>query len=177
MSAGRERLPAPADAERRHRTSGAAPGPPRTPWTRTPGPDRVRVLRGDRRRPAPRSRGCGGPRASSSRASGCRADAYPCATRVSDPRFAGAGMQALPAEGPAAGEDERIGEVFLADATAPAGPEHPLPAVDLFTEPGRSFRVPVRRSPQARSGASGATEDQLPSSARRSAVSEPGSAV
>ncbi|MFD5160028.1 DUF6924 domain-containing protein [Streptomyces hawaiiensis] len=76
------------------------------------------------------------------------ADAYPCATRVSDPRFAGAGVQALLAEESAAEEDERICEVFLADATALAGPEHPLLAVDLFTDPGRTFRVPVRWYPE-----------------------------
>ncbi|PTH86856.1 hypothetical protein C9J60_21920 [Streptomyces sp. A244] len=76
------------------------------------------------------------------------ADEHPCATRVSDPRFAGAGVRALLAEESAAAEDERICEVFLADATALAGPEHPLLAVDLFTEPGRTFRVPVRRYPE-----------------------------
>ncbi|MET9681895.1 DUF6924 domain-containing protein [Streptomyces coeruleorubidus] len=74
-------------------------------------------------------------------------DPDPCATRVSDPRFAGVGIEALLAEESAAEEDERICEVFLADATALADPEHRLLAVDLFSEPGRTFRVPVRRYP------------------------------
>ncbi|MFE7902575.1 DUF6924 domain-containing protein [Streptomyces sp. NPDC057424] len=76
------------------------------------------------------------------------AGAFPCATRVSDPRFTGVGLQALLAEESAADEDERVCEVFLADATTLAGPEHPLLAVDLFTEPGRTFRVPVRWYPE-----------------------------
>ncbi|MFF9134070.1 DUF6924 domain-containing protein [Streptomyces sp. NPDC014806] len=66
------------------------------------------------------------------------------ATRVSDPRFDGASVAALLDEENAAAEDERICEVFLADATTLTDPELPLLAVDLHDEPGRTFRVPVR---------------------------------
>ncbi|POX50543.1 hypothetical protein C3489_22035 [Streptomyces sp. Ru71] len=66
------------------------------------------------------------------------------ATRVSDPRFDGASIEALLDEENAAAEDERICEVFLADATTLTDPELPLLAVDLHDEPGRTFRVPVR---------------------------------
>lgn len=70
------------------------------------------------------------------------------ASRVSDPRFSGASVQALLDEELAAEEDERICEVFLADATTLADPELPLLAVDLYDEPGRTFRVPVRWYPE-----------------------------
>ncbi|GHF77534.1 DUF6924 domain-containing protein [Streptomyces griseosporeus] len=66
-----------------------------------------------------------------------------CATCVSDPRFAGASIAALLAED-AAAEDEAVCEVFLADATTLADPEHRLLAVDLYTEPGRTVRIPAR---------------------------------
>ncbi|MDQ0942936.1 hypothetical protein QFZ67_004641 [Streptomyces sp. V1I1] len=51
---GQGSRPAPNAASR---TSGAAPGPPKTPWTRRPALTRDRVPRGDRRRPAPRFAG------------------------------------------------------------------------------------------------------------------------
>ncbi|MEV0976671.1 hypothetical protein [Streptomyces sp. NPDC049915] len=70
------------------------------------------------------------------------------ASRVSDPRFSGASVQALLDEELAAEEDERICEVFLADATTLTDPELPLLAVDLYDEPGRTFRVPVRWYPE-----------------------------
>lgn len=70
---------------------------------------------------------------------------YPCATCVSDPRFAGVSVRALLAEEAAAAEDEQVREVFLADATTLADPGHRLLAVDLCVQPGRTFRVPVSR--------------------------------
>lgn len=75
------------------------------------------------------------------------ADGLSCATRVSDPQFAGVGIAALLAEEAAAAEDEAVCEVFLADATTLADPEHRLLAVDLSTEPGRTVRIPARRYP------------------------------
>ncbi|GAB2872983.1 hypothetical protein GCM10027074_45830 [Streptomyces deserti] len=76
------------------------------------------------------------------------ADTHPCATYVSDPRFAGVSVQTLLDEENAAEEDERVCEVFLADATTLGDPEHRLLAVDLFYAPGRTFRVPVRWYPE-----------------------------
>ncbi|MFG2335166.1 DUF6924 domain-containing protein [Streptomyces yangpuensis] len=71
------------------------------------------------------------------------ADEYPHATYVSELRFAGVTVQALVAEEAAAKEDDRIIQVFLADAATMKDPGHPLLAVDLSDEPGRTFRVPV----------------------------------
>ncbi|MFI6039537.1 DUF6924 domain-containing protein [Streptomyces sp. NPDC051315] len=64
------------------------------------------------------------------------------ATFVSDPRFADVSIPALMAEDNAAAEDEQLTYLFLADATALADPRHPLLALDLWDEPGRTFRVP-----------------------------------
>ncbi|MFE5510467.1 DUF6924 domain-containing protein [Streptomyces sp. NPDC056529] len=75
------------------------------------------------------------------------ADEYPHATYVSELRFADAGVQALMAEEAAADEDEQIVHMFLADATTMKDPGHPLLAVDLSDEPGRTFRVPARWFP------------------------------
>ncbi|MFJ4850468.1 DUF6924 domain-containing protein [Streptomyces sp. NPDC088733] len=65
------------------------------------------------------------------------------ATYVDDPRYAGVSVQALVDEDAAADEDEKITYVFLADARTMTDPAHPLLAVDLYDEPGRSFRVPA----------------------------------
>ncbi|MER5486196.1 hypothetical protein ABT024_23710 [Streptomyces sp. NPDC002812] len=72
---------------------------------------------------------------------------YSGATYVSDHRFAGAEVRALVDQEVAAEEDKRIGHAFLADATAMADPVHLRLAVDLWAEPGRTFRVPVRWFP------------------------------
>ncbi|MEU9718136.1 hypothetical protein [Streptomyces sp. NPDC047976] len=69
------------------------------------------------------------------------------ATYVSDPRFAGVEVRALLAEEAAADEDELVVHMFLADSTTMADPAHPLLAVDLWEEPGRTFRVPARWFP------------------------------
>ncbi|GGY77646.1 DUF6924 domain-containing protein [Streptomyces omiyaensis] len=69
------------------------------------------------------------------------------ATYVSELRFAGVEVRALVDEESAADENARIGDVFLADATTMSEPDHPLLAVDLSEEPGRTFRVPARWFP------------------------------
>jgi hypothetical protein len=62
------------------------------------------------------------------------------ATYVSDPVYAGADVPALvAADGPA--DEDKIFYLFAADATTMNDPEHPLLAVDLADEPGRTFRV------------------------------------
>ncbi|MCX5129526.1 hypothetical protein [Streptomyces sp. NBC_00347] len=66
------------------------------------------------------------------------------ATFVSDRRFAEADVQALADAAAAAEEREWFNHLFIADATAMADPDHPLLAVDLWVEPGRTFRVPAR---------------------------------
>ncbi|WP_432128002.1 DUF6924 domain-containing protein [Streptomyces sp. bgisy082] len=75
------------------------------------------------------------------------ADDYPHATYVSELRFADVGVRALMAEEAAADEDEQIVYMFLADAVTMKDPGHPLLAVDLSDEPGRTFRVPARWFP------------------------------
>lgn len=65
-------------------------------------------------------------------------------TYVSDRRFAGADVRSLVDAAPAAGDDDWFNHLFIADATAMADPVHPLLAVDLWGEPGRTFRVPAR---------------------------------
>ncbi|MEU7011236.1 hypothetical protein [Streptomyces sp. NPDC046332] len=72
---------------------------------------------------------------------------YSHATLVSELRFAGVGVDALMAEEAAADEDEQIVYMFVADAATMKDPGHPLLAVDLSDEPGRTFRVPVRWFP------------------------------
>ncbi|MEE1783479.1 hypothetical protein PUR71_11245 [Streptomyces sp. SP17BM10] len=66
------------------------------------------------------------------------------ATYVSDPAFDGADVQALVDADAAAGEDDKSCYLFLADAVATTGGEHLLLAVDLYDEPGRTFRVAPR---------------------------------
>ncbi|MFB6510884.1 DUF6924 domain-containing protein [Streptomyces virginiae] len=72
---------------------------------------------------------------------------YPHATYVSELRFTGVGVQVLVDEEAAADEDEQIVYLFLADAATMEDPGHPLLAVDLSDEPGRTFRVPTRWFP------------------------------
>lgn len=69
---------------------------------------------------------------------------YLTATFVSDPVFADVSVEALVEAVAAASEDEKLTYVFIADAVAMVDEEHPLLVVDLFDEPGRSFRVPPR---------------------------------
>ncbi|MFE9627343.1 DUF6924 domain-containing protein [Streptomyces sp. NPDC006527] len=64
------------------------------------------------------------------------------ATFVSDPRYADVSIPALIHEDNAAGEAEQLVHLFLADAAALADPRHHLLALDLYDEPGRTFRVP-----------------------------------
>jgi uncharacterized protein DUF6924 len=65
------------------------------------------------------------------------------ATCVSDPAFDGVTVEALVAADQAAAEDDRLFDLFVADADALADDEWPLLAVDLDAEPGRTFRVPA----------------------------------
>ncbi|WP_189315889.1 DUF6924 domain-containing protein [Streptomyces brasiliensis] len=87
------------------------------------------------------------------------ADDKSTATFVSDPRFADAGVQAVLDAEAAAAEDDKVCEVFLADATTMSDAAHPLLAVDLFDEPGRTFRVPVRWFPEISANLSIANAD------------------
>ncbi|MFF0560838.1 DUF6924 domain-containing protein [Streptomyces sp. NPDC004266] len=72
---------------------------------------------------------------------------HPHATYVSELRYAGAEVRSLVDEETAADENDQIGDVFLADATTMNDPDHPLLAVDLSDEPGRTFRVPAQWFP------------------------------
>ncbi|MER5185384.1 hypothetical protein ABT009_45165 [Streptomyces sp. NPDC002896] len=72
------------------------------------------------------------------------ADVHPNATYVSDPRFTEVSIQVLVDEDAAAEEDDKITYAFLADTTTMTEPSRPLLVVDLYDEPGRTFRVPVR---------------------------------
>ncbi len=76
------------------------------------------------------------------------ADGCPHATYVSDSRFTDVSIQALIDEEAATEEDDRLTYVFLADATTMNDPSSPLLAVDLYDEPGRTFRVPARWYPE-----------------------------
>lgn len=84
---------------------------------------------------------------------------YPHATYVSELRFADVGVQALMDEEDAADEDARIIHVFLADATTMKDPVHPLLAVDLSDEPGRTFRLPAQWFPDVSANLSIANMD------------------
>lgn len=66
------------------------------------------------------------------------------ATYVSDPAYAGVGVQEVVEADAAASDDDKLTYLFLADATTMAGEELLLLAVDLFTEPGRTLRLPPR---------------------------------
>ncbi|MER5910029.1 hypothetical protein ABT124_05845 [Streptomyces sp. NPDC001982] len=87
------------------------------------------------------------------------ADEKRSATFVSDPRFDGASVQQLLDAEAAAAEDDKVCEVFVADAATMTDETHPLLAVDLFDEPGRTFRVPVRWFPEMSANLSIANAD------------------
>jgi hypothetical protein len=70
-------------------------------------------------------------------------DEYPCATYVNDPAYAGVSIQALVDED-SPDDPHHVGYLFLADAVTMRDEEHLLLAVDLYDEPGRTFRVPPR---------------------------------
>ncbi|MFE3325584.1 DUF6924 domain-containing protein [Streptomyces sp. NPDC059176] len=76
------------------------------------------------------------------------ADGSPHATYVSDPRFTDMSIQALIDEEAATEEDDKLTYVFLADATTMSDPSSLLLAVDLYDEPGRTFRVPALWYPE-----------------------------
>jgi hypothetical protein len=63
------------------------------------------------------------------------------ATCVSDPAYDGVTVDDLVAADQAAPEDDRLFDMFVADALTMTDEEQPLLAVDLDTEPGRTFRV------------------------------------
>ncbi|MFD3940996.1 DUF6924 domain-containing protein [Streptomyces sp. NPDC058611] len=84
---------------------------------------------------------------------------YPHATYVSDLRFAGVDLQALLNEEAAAEEDDQIVYMFLADATTMDDPGHPVLALDLCDEPGRTFRVPAQWFPDVAANLSIANMD------------------
>ncbi|WP_329098233.1 hypothetical protein OG979_21275 [Actinomadura citrea] len=69
-------------------------------------------------------------------------DAY--ATYVSDPLYSGISIQRLVDLDAAASGDDKLTYIFLADAATMSDDERPLLAVDLYTDPGRTFRVPPR---------------------------------
>lgn len=81
------------------------------------------------------------------------------ATYVSDRRFSVVDVRALAEEEAVAEEDDQIIYVFLADATTMEDPAHPLLAVDLADEPGRTFRVPARWFPDVSANLSIANMD------------------
>lgn len=66
------------------------------------------------------------------------------ATCVDDPEFEGVSIGALIEADAVADEEEQLTYLFLAGKTSMTDDEHPLLAVDLFDEPGRTFRVPPR---------------------------------
>ncbi|WP_433087485.1 DUF6924 domain-containing protein [Dactylosporangium sp. CA-052675] len=66
------------------------------------------------------------------------------ATYVNDTRYLGVTIQDLVEADAAAAEDAKLTYLFIADATTMTDPERPLLAVDLYDEPGRTFRVPPR---------------------------------
>ena len=71
-------------------------------------------------------------------------DEHRRATYVSDPAYAGIAVQALVDADAAAADDDKLTYLFVADTTTMTDDEHPLLAVDLYDEPGRTFRVPPR---------------------------------
>jgi len=70
-------------------------------------------------------------------------DDYSHATYVNDPAFADVTIEALVERDASAADDDKVLYLFLADATTMTDDEHPLLAVDLDEEPGRTFRVPT----------------------------------
>lgn len=67
---------------------------------------------------------------------------YGHATYVSDPVFTGASIQTLVDADACAADHDKLFHLFLADTATMTEPEHSLLAVDLYDEPGRTFRVP-----------------------------------
>ncbi|MFI5909726.1 DUF6924 domain-containing protein [Dactylosporangium sp. NPDC051541] len=63
------------------------------------------------------------------------------ATYVDDPAYDGATIADLVDADGDAGEDDKVFDLFVADATTMTDDEHPLLAIDLADEPGRTFRV------------------------------------
>jgi hypothetical protein len=72
------------------------------------------------------------------------ADEYRNATYVSDRSFNGVSVQALVDADAAADDDDKLCHLFVADTTTMTDEDHPLLAVDLYDEPGRTFRVEPR---------------------------------
>ena len=73
-----------------------------------------------------------------------RRHCYHSATFVNDPDYSKASVeQPIDANAPIS-DDDKLTYLFLADSTTMADDEHPLLAVDLYDEPGRTFRVPPR---------------------------------
>jgi uncharacterized protein DUF6924 len=70
------------------------------------------------------------------------------ATYVNDPVYVGVGVDALVEADAAAGDDDKLTHLFLADATTMTDDEHRLLVVDLYTEPGHTFRLPPRWFPE-----------------------------
>ncbi|MEU8118244.1 hypothetical protein AB0C21_05995 [Spirillospora sp. NPDC049024] len=66
------------------------------------------------------------------------------ATYVSDPKYSGISISRLVDLNAAADDDDKLTYLFLADAATLSDDERPLLAVDLYTDPGRTFRVPAR---------------------------------
>ncbi|MEU8003937.1 hypothetical protein AB0B66_22500 [Catellatospora sp. NPDC049111] len=66
------------------------------------------------------------------------------ATCASDPAYAGVSVEALVDADASADEADKIIYLFVADAATMTDEEHRLLAVDLSSEPGRTFRVPPR---------------------------------
>jgi hypothetical protein len=69
---------------------------------------------------------------------------YRQATYVSDPAYAGVTVQALVNADATADDEDKLTYLFLADAVTMADEERALLAVDLYDDPGRTFRVPPR---------------------------------
>lgn len=65
------------------------------------------------------------------------------ATCVSDPAFDGVTIDDVVAADRAAAEDDRLFDLFVADAVTLSDDEQLLLAVDLDAQPGRTFRVPA----------------------------------
>ncbi|OQQ15517.1 hypothetical protein B0675_26505 [Streptomyces sp. M41(2017)] len=86
-------------------------------------------------------------------------DGYCHATYVSELRFACVGVRALVDEEAAADEEAQIIHVFLADAATMGDTNHPLLAVDLSDEPGRTFRLPAQWFPDVSANLSIANMD------------------
>ncbi|WP_415939930.1 DUF6924 domain-containing protein [Streptomyces sp. 039-1] len=81
------------------------------------------------------------------------------ATYVSELRFADVDVQTLVDQEAVADEEQQVINVFLADVTTMEDPAHPLLAVDLSDELGRTFRVPARWFPDVSANLSIANMD------------------